>query len=158
MCAAGALVAADAPLCLSAIGLADPSAAIDEVEDLTEGHIRGPGCKHDGGPLWVSIPIVDDPVVGGVPYSQTIWARFFQRAPSKPILMRKRPRITSYNNPERYQYSNRYESVGRDQQEGYLPRLGHSWLYSQTVARAEEELIECLRIALCDTDTAPTTN
>ena len=44
----------------------------------------------------------------------TIWARFFQRAHKKPIIDRKKPIITSYNNPERYEYSSRYESQGRD--------------------------------------------
>ena len=82
------------------------------------GAVRGAGCKHDGGPLWISIPLLDDPVVanqgGGNPYSMTVWARFFQKAPAKPIISRKKPRITSYNNPSRYSYSNRYESVGRD--------------------------------------------
>ena len=79
--------------------------------------MRGSGCKHDGGPLWVSIPIVDDPVVaaaGTGTYPQHVWARFFQKATAKPIISRKAPKITTYNNPERYEYSSRYESVGVD--------------------------------------------
>ena len=47
------------------------------------GQVQGPGCKHDGGALWVSIPLEDDPVVaaagGGATYAHTIWARFYQK-------------------------------------------------------------------------------
>ena len=39
--------------------------AIQEYDELTPGHVRGSGCKNDGGPLWISIPMVDDPVVAG---------------------------------------------------------------------------------------------
>ena len=48
--------------CLSAAQLADPDLLADDI-DGCEGSLRGSGCKHDEGPLWVSIPIVDDPVV-----------------------------------------------------------------------------------------------
>lgn len=115
----------------------------------------------------------------------TIWARFFQRAPKKPVISRKKPRITSYNNPERYEYSNRYESVGRDlfsnsssftgtngngnngngngnngfnnasyNSNSYYPRIGHRGYWSQTesIAHEDEELIECLRIFICETE------
>ena len=48
------------------------------------GKVQGSGCKHDDGPLWISIPLEDDPVVanssGGATYAHTIWARFYQRA------------------------------------------------------------------------------
>ena len=44
----------------------------------------------------------------------TIWARIFQRKQKTSVIERKRPKITAYNNPERYEYSSRYESVGRD--------------------------------------------
>lgn len=108
----------------------------------------------------------------------TIWARFFQRAPKKPVISRKKPRITSYNNPERYEYSNRYESTGRDyfgtqqQQTGYsyggnnfgassssntyYPRLSHRGFWSQTesISYQDEELVECLRIFICETEGA----
>ena len=124
-------------ICVSATDIADPEQLYNDFFDrsLEPGEWRGSGCKHDGGPLWISIPIVDDPVVaqetrqqpsnyyynnarsgtyfqndGGNSYAQTIWARFFQRAPKKPIISKKIPRITSYNNPERYEYSSRYES------------------------------------------------
>ena len=110
----------------------------------------------------------------------TIWSRIFQRAPKKPVISRKKPRITSYNNPERYEYSNRYESVGRDlfsnsdrgyntsnnngnnngnnntlnSQNSYYPRIGHRSYWSQTesIAHEDEELIECLRIFICETE------
>ena len=90
-------------ICVNAIELADPEELVNDADSnraLGPGEYRGPGCKHDGGPLWISIPIVDDPVVaekedrvpssfffsnptantyfqrpGG--YSMTVWARFF---------------------------------------------------------------------------------
>ena len=49
-------------LCISAAELADPDLLADNSAGA-EGDLRGSGCKHDGGPLWVSIPLVDDPVV-----------------------------------------------------------------------------------------------
>ena len=90
-------------ICVDATEIADPEQLYNEVDDraLGEGEWRGSGCKHDGGPLWISIPIVDDPVVaqetkqrqsnyywnsntsgyfendGGSTYAMTIWARFF---------------------------------------------------------------------------------
>ena len=68
--------------CISAAELADPDLLADNIAG-GEGSLRGAGCKHDGGPLWVSIPLVDDPVVaaaGTGTYPQHMWARFFQRA------------------------------------------------------------------------------
>ena len=194
-------------ICVDARMIADPTQLEndrgDGVVPLGPGEYRGPGCKHDGGPLWISIPLVDDPVVAEKPeivpssffftnpvpntffqraggYSMTIWSRIFQRAPKKPVISRKKPRITSYNNPERYEYSNRYESVGRDlfsnsgrgydtsnnngnnngnnnalnSQNSYYPRIGHRSYWSQTesIAHEDEELIECLRIFICETE------
>ena len=84
ICDAGNSLVEAVPLCISAAQLSDPDLAVDSITDLTEGHIRGSGCKVDGGPLWVSIPLVDDPVVaaaGTGTYPQTVWARIFQRAP-----------------------------------------------------------------------------
>ena len=50
--------------CLSASTLADPELIVNDMSfNGGAGGLRGAGCKHDGGPLWVSIPIVDDPVV-----------------------------------------------------------------------------------------------
>ena len=202
-------------ICVNATEIADPEQLYysDDDRELEPGEWRGPGCKHDGGPLWISIPIVDDPVVaqetrqidsrfyynnnwnngyyfendGGNTYAQTIWARFFQRAHKKPIIDRKKPRITTYNNPERYEYSSRYESQGRDLAGGsensspnryngsgggfggsgygfgnqsqetntYYPRISHRGYWSQTesFSHDDEELVECLRIWLCDTET-----
>ena len=117
--------------------------------------MRGSGCKHDGGPLWVSIALVDDPVVaaaGTGTYPQHIWARFFQRATAKPVISRNKPKITTYNNPERYEYSSRYESVGRDNLDDYLPRLSHQ-SYSQV--SDNDELVECLRVLVCTSTTGP---
>ena len=60
-------------LCLTAAMIQDPNVAIQEITEVTAGAVRGSGCKNDGGPLWISIPIVDDPVVadedGGNPYA-----------------------------------------------------------------------------------------
>lgn len=90
-------------ICVDATEIADPEQLVNENDTraLGEGEWRGSGCKHDGGPLWISIPIVDDPVVaqetkqrqsnyywnsgtsgyfendGGNTYAMTIWARFF---------------------------------------------------------------------------------
>ena len=52
-------------ICVDATEIADPEQLYNEIDDraLEEGEWRGPGCKHDGGPLWISIPLVDDPVV-----------------------------------------------------------------------------------------------
>ena len=195
-------------ICVDATEIADPEQLYNELDSraLEGGEWRGSGCKHDGGPLWISIPIADDPVVaqettqrssnyyyntnasgyfendGGNAYAMTIWARFFQRAHKQPVIDRKKPRITSYNSPERYEYSSRYESQGRDlaggsddssnrgygsggygygyrppQNDGssYYPRISHRGYWSQTesVSHHDEELVECLRIWLCDTET-----
>ena len=123
--------------CLTADQLADASLAAGALNG-GNGSVRGAGCKNDGGPLWISIPILDDPVVaggsqtsgtasttGGNPYPMSIWARFFQKTAKNVVVERKKPRISSYNNPERYSYSSRYESVGRDRH-GYYPRLSSS--------------------------------
>ena len=109
----------------------------------------------------------------------TIWARFFQRKQKTSVVERKRPKITAYNNPERYEYSSRYESVGRDYISGrgstsvfgggfggggfgvsttegtYYPRLSHRtshYAQTESVSHGDEELEECLRIWLCDTE------
>ena len=140
-----------APICFTAAELADPALTAQVTDIDTLGAVRGSGCKHDGGPLWVSIPIVDDPVVAGNgtgTYPQSLWARFFQRAPGKPLISREQPKITSYNNPERYEYSSRYESVGTDNLGKYQPRLAHSGLYAQIDSR-DAELVECLRVLIC---------
>ena len=52
-------------ICVGATEIADPEQLYhdDDGRALESGEWRGPGCKHDGGPLWISIPIVDDPVV-----------------------------------------------------------------------------------------------
>ena len=65
--------------CISAAQLADTDLLADDIGG-GEGALRGSGCKHDGGPLWVSIPLLDDPVVaaaGTGAYPQNVWARFF---------------------------------------------------------------------------------
>jgi len=78
--AAGACAAIDnSDLCFGAADLFSPGTA----HNVTGGNGRtqGPGCKHDGGPLWISIPLEDDPVVakpaGGAPYSHTVWMRVY---------------------------------------------------------------------------------
>ena len=52
-------------ICVDATEIADPEQLYNELDSraLEGGEWRGPGCKHDGGPLWISIPIADDPVV-----------------------------------------------------------------------------------------------
>ena len=71
-------------LCFSAHDLFTPGTVVNNAIPANDGQTQGPGCKHDGGPLWVSIPLEDDPVValagGGATYAHTVWARFYQRA------------------------------------------------------------------------------
>ena len=55
---------ANKEFCIGAAQLSDPELLADDITG-GEGALRGSGCKNDGGPLWVSIPIVDDPVVAG---------------------------------------------------------------------------------------------
>ena len=72
-------------LCFSANDLFSPGTLLNNAQ-VMGGQVQGPGCKHDGGPLWISIPLEDDPVVakaagaGGASYSHTIWMRVYQRA------------------------------------------------------------------------------
>ena len=89
------------------------------------------------------------------------------------MISRKKPKITAYNNPERYEYSSRYESVGRDylsvsnnSNNGgtgpttthtggtYYPRLAHKGAYTQV--SSNDELVECLRVLVCTTTTNAT--
>ena len=124
------------------------------------GKVQGPGCKHDGGPLWVSIPLEDDPVVamagGGTTYAHTIWARFYQRA-SKAETARAHPAVQHTNrHPATYPYS-RYDSHGRDGLEAYHPRTwpglhySHGHSHAQVAGIVEDDLVECIAIAICTT-------
>ena len=69
------------PICFTAAEISDSNIAAQNTDIDGLGAVRGSGCKNDGGPLWVSVPIVDDPVVahedGGGTYAQSLWARFF---------------------------------------------------------------------------------
>ena len=120
------------------------------------GNVQGPGCKHDGGPLWISIPLEDDPVValagGGATYAHTIWARFYQRA-TKQEKARAHPEVDHTNrHPATHPYS-RYDSHGRDALADYHPRIHGSGSYhAQVASYVEDDLVECLAIALCTTD------
>jgi len=73
-----------ADFCLGPYDLFSPGTVANTMDGAMPGKVQGPGCKHDGGPLWISIPLEDDPVVAkadtGATYAHTIWARFFQRA------------------------------------------------------------------------------
>ena len=67
--------------CLGAYDIFSPGTVVNTMMSTMPGKVQGPGCKHDGGPLWISIPLEDDPVVaaaaGGATYAHTIWARFY---------------------------------------------------------------------------------
>ena len=67
--------------CLGPYDLFSPGTAENTMDGGMPGKVQGPGCKHDGGPLWISIPLEDDPVVamagGGATYAHTIWMRLF---------------------------------------------------------------------------------
>lgn len=45
----------DAEICLDFLDIIEP------LESDYYEYLRGNGCTHDGGPLWVSVPIVDIP-------------------------------------------------------------------------------------------------
>ena len=36
---------------------------------------RGAGCKNDGGPLWITVQLQDDPEEAGAP--MTVWGRIY---------------------------------------------------------------------------------
>ena len=83
---------------------------------------------------------------GGATYAHTVWMRVFQRA-SKNEKARVNPSIEHNRDPERYAYSSRYDSVGRDQlghQRIYAG--GHSHGYAQVDSIVEDDLIECIAI------------
>ena len=92
--------------------------------------VRGGGCKDDGGPLWVTVELVDDPVAGGsngggdVP--RTVWARLFQK---------EQLRTTSRRSSR---YSSRYAQVAD--------------LYP---TETKDQLVECMALQLCTATGAP---
>lgn len=127
--------------------------------------MRGPGCQHDGGPLWVSIPLEDDPVVNGSngnPFTHTIWAHIYQKNTKAG---RKTPpssaSISEYGrNP--YKYRSRYDSRGRDAVVGTPRYFGYgsnsNYNYYAQVEGAysdNDDLVECLAVQVCTTDGAP---
>lgn len=143
-------------LCFSAADLFSPGTILNQVSPAMAGQVQGPGCKHDGGPLWISIPLEDDPVVakvgGGAPYARTVWMRVFQRA-SKHEKAKANPSI-DHNRGEHYAYASRTDSVGRDALMAYHPRThahGHSHGYAQVESVVEDDLVECIAIQLCTT-------
>ena len=85
-------------LCFSATDIMSPGTAQNTVSG--PGQVQGAGCKKDGGPLWISIVLEDDPIVakvgGGATYAHTIWTRFYQKLKS-PIVSNRS------NKRERYQ-------------------------------------------------------
>ena len=59
------------------------------------GRTRGGGCKNDGGPLWVTVELVDseDDVTtpsGGGDRFRTIWGKIFQKKQDKSSRRRSR--------------------------------------------------------------------
>ena len=151
--AASCTVPVPPTFCLGAHDLFSPGTAANTLNGTMPGKVQGPGCKHDGGPLWISIPLEDDPVVGkaagGATYAHTIWLRLYQRA-TKAETARAHPEIEHTNrHPATYPYS-RYDSHGRDGLATYHPRT-HASSHAQAGSIVEDDLIECLAIALCTT-------
>jgi hypothetical protein len=65
------------PACVTALDLMDPRRL-----DMP-GRVAGAGCKHDGGPLWISVPIQTE-------CESDVVARFFQRGQKKPARRHRR--------------------------------------------------------------------
>ena len=133
---------------------------MNTMEGAAFGNVQGPGCKHDGGPLWISIALEDDPVVakaGGTgTYAHTVWARFYQRA-TKKEKARAHPEVAHTNrHPATYPYY-RYDSHGRDGLADYHPRTSSDRysFWAQVDSYVEDDLVECLAVALCTTTGAP---
>lgn len=103
--------------------------------------------------MWISVPLEDDPVValagGGATYAHTVWARFYQRA-DKHDKARALPSVDHDREPNRFAYS-RYDSTGRDGLASHHPRVNHAHVHSQVQSYVEDDLVECLAVAVCTT-------
>lgn len=135
-----------------------------------QGGVRGPGCQHDGGPLWVSIPLEDDPVVetaAGNPFMHTIWAHIYQKNRSAGTGQHPSSLAVSEYGRNPYKYSSRYDSRGRDTTApifntpryfGYgSSRYGRRSYYAQVdgAYKDNDDLVECLAVQVCTTTGAP---
>lgn len=87
-------------------------------------HTRNSGCKNDGGPLWVSVELVDSAdditnALGGGDTPRTIWGKIFQKKQAKKTSRRSRR-------------SSRYAQL------------------SSYPSETKSDLVECMALQLCD--------
>jgi len=127
---------------------------------MSPGNIRGQGCHHDGGPLWVSIPLEDDPVVqtaAGNPFMHTIWAHIYQKNSHAGLKSVPSTQTISEYGRNPYKYSSRYDSRGRDNLDIPLPRYFGYDNYAQVdgAYKDNSDLVECLAVQVCTTTGAP---
>lgn len=95
----------------------------------------GGGCKNDGGPLWVTVQLVDDPDIGGGAGSNlTVWARIFQKKPD-PVTASSRKRKHRFNS--NWSQVNSYDYYEDDHDEKHDHEI--------------PELVECMALQLCTT-------
>jgi len=84
-------IAAATDVCLTAV---DIMSGRDPVGDAPA-RTRHSGCKNDGGPLWVTVELVDAPTgvtnaSGGGDAPRTVWGRIFQKKSSHQVNRRAR--------------------------------------------------------------------
>ena len=127
------------------------------------GEVRGSGCKNDGGPLWVTVTLLDDPIVAqGMdqmfvdkePYNSTIWARFYQEnadpsQESNATIFDQRNYARFFDN---FGSLNQWAQTARPGDEDGAGSTTATQPTTTTSAKPEHgELVECLRVALCTT-------
>jgi len=121
--------ASDNLSCLTASDIM--SARAPEDDGVSDPHrTRGSGCKNDGGPLWISVEIVDSEdditnAIGGGDMSRTLWGRIFQKKQAKQSRRRSRR-------------GSRFAQVGGD-----------------APSESKSDLEECMALQLCDVTGGP---
>lgn len=107
------------------------SARAPEDDGVSDPHrTRGSGCKNDGGPLWISVEIVDSEdditnAIGGGDMPRTLWGRIFQKKQAKQSRRRSRR-------------GSRFAQVGGD-----------------APSESKSDLEECMALQLCDVTGGP---
>ena len=90
---------ADYESCLTGIDIMSGRAPI--ADDADPKRTRGSGCKNDGGPLWVTVELVESPegivnASGGGDAPRTVWGRIFQKKQAKTSRRSRRSRYSRY--------------------------------------------------------------